>query len=275
MKKRISALLSAGLMLLAPASAFAEEQWLWPVEGFYNLSSGFGQRSFSYHKGIDIAGPQPDIIKDEPILASKSGIVIAAEENCPHNYGKSSSCGCGGGYGNYVYVQHADGLVTRYGHMTDVLVAEGQAVKQGDVLGTVGSTGSSGGHHLHFEIRDTAGEPVNPMPMNEDGRHTYEGSSAPLTHSATYIYTMATGTETELLADGSLSINITGADENTVLMLLEYAEGRLVGFDARTVTESTVSFTPKAETDTISVMLRKGAEPTTETESIRLWQKTE
>jgi len=202
MKKHFISLVTAGLMLLSPA-VLAEEQWLWPVKDFYNISSGFGQRSFSYHKGIDIAGPAANVIAGEPILAAKSGVILEISANCTHNYPKASSCGCGGGYGNYVYLAHPDGVISRYGHMTSVLVEEGQTVRQGEIIGTVGSTGSSSGHHLHFEIRDTENKPVNPMPKNPENLHTYVESSAPFSESIPYIYAVAS-TTTVLQADGNL-----------------------------------------------------------------------
>ena len=268
MKKRVACLLSAGL-LLSSAAVHAED-WLWPVKNFYNISSGFGQRSFSYHKGIDIAGPEANIIYNEPILASTSGTVLEVGENCPHNYPKPSSCGCGGGYGNYAYIALPDGLITRYGHMTDVLVEEGQTVTQGDVIGTVGSTGSSSGHHLHFEIRDTANVPVNPMPTNPDGLHTYEGSSAPLTESVTYVYSLAPSTKTAILPDGTLSVSIKNAPEETVLMFMEFFEGSLIGFEARPVTGPAEVFAPQGITDDVLVYLKTGDAPSVQTENILL-----
>lgn len=268
MKKRVACLISAGL-IFASAAVHAED-WLWPVENFYNISSGFGQRSFSYHKGMDIAGPEANIIYNEPILASRSGTVIEVGENCPHNYPKPSSCGCGGGYGNYAYIQLPDGLITRYGHMTDVLVTEGQAVTQGDVIGTVGSTGSSSGHHLHFEIRDLQNEPVNPMPNNPEGLHTYEGSSAPLTESITYVYSLAPSTKTTVMPDGSLSIHIKNTAPDTVLMCMEFFEGSLVGFDARPVVGDTEVFSPQEITDDVLIFLKTGDAPSVQTENVLL-----
>ena len=69
-----------------------------------------------------------------------------------------------GGYGNYVEVEHGNAIQTRYGHMSSYIVAPGQQVKKGDILGYVGSTGRSTGNHLHYEVR-IEGEPVNPMPF--------------------------------------------------------------------------------------------------------------
>lgn len=266
MKKQIALLVTAGL-LFTSAAASAEE-WLWPVKDFYNISSGFGQRSFSYHKGMDVAGPEANIIYNAPILASKSGTVIEVGRNCTHNYPKPSSCGCGGGYGNYAYIQLPDGLITRYGHMTEVLVEEGQAVMQGDVIGTVGSTGSSSGHHLHFEIRDTANNPVNPMPQNPDALHTYEGSSAPKTESISYIYSLAPKTETTVLADGTISISAKNTEPDSVLIVMQFYGGNLISFDARPIVGKTEVFTKEALTDNILVFLKKGNDASVQTENI-------
>lgn len=130
---------------------------LWPVPGAYNLSSCFldGRN----HCALDIAAD-----KGTPIIASYDGTVAEIYSSCTHNYGKTSAkpnCGCGGNYGNYVLLEHAyilkDGstvtLYTRYAHMGSVSVSEGQTVAAGATLGTVGSTGSSTGFHLHYETR--------------------------------------------------------------------------------------------------------------------------
>lgn len=122
--------------------------WIWPVLASDKITSGVGPRWGTQHKGIDIAAP-----KGKSIVASRKGVVTKINKSCTHNYGKNKSCGCGGGYGNYVYIDHKDGYITRYAHMTDVYVTEGQVIDEGATIGTVGSTGYSTGDHLHFEIR--------------------------------------------------------------------------------------------------------------------------
>jgi murein DD-endopeptidase MepM/ murein hydrolase activator NlpD len=67
-----------------------------------------------------------------------------------------------GGYGNMVEIDHGNGLATRYGHLSEVLVDEGQQVKANEVVGRLGSTGRSTGPHLHYEVR-IDGDPVDPM----------------------------------------------------------------------------------------------------------------
>jgi murein DD-endopeptidase MepM/ murein hydrolase activator NlpD len=108
----------------------ATGSFAWPTKGI--ITQGF---SF-YHKAFDIANRAGG-----PILASDSGTVIVA--GWPDN----------GGYGNRVMLDHGNGYITLYGHMSVIQVAKGQHVKRGDVLGQMGSTGHSTGTHLHFEIR--------------------------------------------------------------------------------------------------------------------------
>lgn len=127
-----------------------KSQFTWPVPGFYHISYGVGWRWGAYHNGIDIYS---DNIRGAKICAAASGTVIRVESYCPHDYGKYGSCGCGGGYGNYCIIDHGNGYWTLYAHSEGITVSVGQQVQQGDVLGTVGSTGYSTGPHLHFEIR--------------------------------------------------------------------------------------------------------------------------
>ncbi len=125
----------------------------WPLDSQYqSITTYFGYDSWrnGNHKGIDISGGG---ISGSNIYAAQSGTVISVVNYCGHNYGKSWSCGCGGGYGNYVIVNHGGNLATLYAHAEDIIVSEGQHVEIGDVLGYVGSTGWSTGAHLHFEVR--------------------------------------------------------------------------------------------------------------------------
>jgi murein DD-endopeptidase MepM/ murein hydrolase activator NlpD len=120
---------------------------IWPVNG--PVSSGFGMRLhpifgvYRMHTGIDIDAPY-----GTPIKAVQDGYVIFA--------------GWLGGYGNTVIIQHDEKYSTLYGHMRSYNVSEEQFVKQGFVIGSVGSTGWATGPHLHFEIRIN-GEPTNPL----------------------------------------------------------------------------------------------------------------
>jgi len=129
---------------------------LWPVSGYTSHSSFYGYREFdnSDHKAIDIQGNDNDTIEFAKIYAAESGKVITAVSGCTHSYGKSYSCGCGGGYGNYIVLQHSDGVYqTVYAHCYTIYVSEGDTVRRGQLIGLVGSTGYSTGPHLHFEVR--------------------------------------------------------------------------------------------------------------------------
>ena len=144
------------------------------------ISSNFGGRvnptneqSHEDHKGIDI-GAEEGVAT---VIAAQSGTVVSSAE------GITGSCvvgdtGCGGRFGNYIVIQHSDGNYTLYAHMAtnSVKVKKGDVVKQGQVIGLVGSTGNSTGGHLHFEVRvgNNAGtssadpleyvDPSNPRP---------------------------------------------------------------------------------------------------------------
>ena len=98
------------------------------------------------------------------VVAADSGTVVVAENSCSHNWAKSGSCGCGGGYGNYVWIDHGNGKCTIYGHLTKAVVSTGESVAKGQVIGYVGSTGWSSGPHLHFECRSNG---VKYDPMSE------------------------------------------------------------------------------------------------------------
>jgi murein DD-endopeptidase MepM/ murein hydrolase activator NlpD len=122
-----------------------------PVKNGPNFTSGFGVRFDPFngrtamHAGVDMAGRY-----GEPIYASADGIV--------------DSAGWNGAYGNAIDIGHGRGLSTRYGHLSRVLVRAGDAVKKGDLIGRMGSTGRSTGTHLHYEVR-VDGRAVNPMPF--------------------------------------------------------------------------------------------------------------
>ncbi|MGE5654251.1 MAG: peptidoglycan DD-metalloendopeptidase family protein [Bacillota bacterium] len=115
----------------------------WPLRTGY-VSSGYGWRDIGYHNGVDIAAPH-----GTPIYAADSGIVTFA--------GWDSS-----GLGYMVTIDHRDGTVSRYGHMSAILVEVEQGVTKGEAIGRVGNTGYSFGAHLHFEVYSN-GARVNPM----------------------------------------------------------------------------------------------------------------
>jgi murein DD-endopeptidase MepM/ murein hydrolase activator NlpD len=115
--------------------------FIWPVGG--SVTSPFGMRWGRMHEGVDIAVPA-----GTPIKAADSGTVAIAAPT--------------GGYGNYTCVNHGGGLSTCYAHQSSFAVGVGDSVSQGQVIGSVGCTGSCFGDHLHFEVR-VDGAAVDPM----------------------------------------------------------------------------------------------------------------
>lgn len=115
----------------------------WPLPQSYTITSWFGYREdpftgeISYHSGTDIGAPG-----GTPILASADGTVTIA--NAIDSWG--------GGYGYHIKLNHNDTFDTLYAHCSSICVTVGQEVKQGEVIGYVGTTGNSTGNHLHFEV---------------------------------------------------------------------------------------------------------------------------
>ena len=132
--------------------------FMWPVPGQYGITSYMGWRWGAFHKGIDISTWG---IRGSAVVASSSGTVIVACNECTHDWPKDGSCGCGGGYGNHVIIDHGNGYWTLYGHMQYASVSVGDHVEQGQKIGAVGTTGWSTGDHCHFEVR-LNGNPVDP-----------------------------------------------------------------------------------------------------------------
>lgn len=132
--------------------------YTWPCPGNYTLTSLWNEDRTTYNHGaIDIGANY-----GAQIVAAYEGTVVDVYNGCSHNWGKSASCGCGGGYGNYVMIDHGNGKMTIYGHLTRAAVDIGDKVKIGQTIGYVGSTGNSTGPHLHFECR-LNGIKYNPM----------------------------------------------------------------------------------------------------------------
>lgn len=115
----------------------------------------FGSGVVKFHAGLDISGGRG--LGNVNVIAAKDGTVVYSsaknEEQCPSGKGQSN---CGGGYGNYIIIQHTDGNYTLYGHLyeSSITVSEGESVTQGQVIAKMGSSGNSTGAHLHFEIRE-------------------------------------------------------------------------------------------------------------------------
>ena len=117
-----------------------EGNFMWPTSG------GISQKHSWYHQAVDISNHS-----NPAIVAAQGGTVVTAGWN-------------GGGYGNYVIIDHGNGYKTLYAHMLNnsIAVKPGQKVNQGQKLGTMGSTGRSTGTHLHFEVIGPGGK-LNPL----------------------------------------------------------------------------------------------------------------
>jgi murein DD-endopeptidase MepM/ murein hydrolase activator NlpD len=102
-------------------------------------------KTYQMHTGLDIGGAY-----GQPIRAAAAGEVFFASLK--------------GGYGKCIIILHGGGMSTLYGHCSQIVVVPGQRVRQGQLIGRVGSTGRSTGPHLHFEVRRN-GVPINPLSM--------------------------------------------------------------------------------------------------------------
>ncbi len=129
------------------SARWASTPSVWPVKGW--VTSGFGPRvspftgQMAIHDGLDIGAPP-----NAPIYAPAGGQVAAA--------------GFDAKMGNVVALDHGYGIETQFGHMSKILVKQGQKVKRGDVVGLIGSTGLSTGPHLHYLVKVNS-RPVNPQ----------------------------------------------------------------------------------------------------------------
>ena len=121
----------------------------WPCPSSSRITSPYGYRVLfgvrDFHTGIDIGAGM-----GQNIVAAESGTVILA------NYGWN------GGYGNYIIINHGNGITTRYAHASQLYVSAGQSVSKGQVIAAIGTTGNSTGPHLHFEVR-VNGAHTNPL----------------------------------------------------------------------------------------------------------------
>ena len=117
---------------------------IWPIQG--KINSPYGQRGKNFHSGIDIGSPNYQEVR----AAIDGEVILARDSNT--------------GYGKLVVLRHDRGFSTIYGHLNVIIAQEGEAVRQGQAIGGVGSTGKSTGPHLHFELRRD-GRPLDPLPL--------------------------------------------------------------------------------------------------------------
>ena len=148
-QERILQQISASAGYYSGSVTYTGDKFKWPLSGYYTISSGFVHRinpvtnQPENHSGIDIPAPA-----GTPITAAADGVVAWAYRS--------------GTAGNWVGIDHGNGLMTVYMHMSAFNCEAGDAVKTGDVIGYVGSTGQSTGNHLHFSVRYN-GAYVNPV----------------------------------------------------------------------------------------------------------------
>lgn len=117
------------------AKVVRETDWIWPVQG--TITSGYGPRGSGFHPGVDIG-----MLRSLTVRAATGGTVVGAGYLAGYE-----------GYGNLVVVDIGNGYTLLYAHLSRVAVKAGDALEQGDLIGTAGCTGSCSGTHLHFELR--------------------------------------------------------------------------------------------------------------------------
>jgi murein DD-endopeptidase MepM/ murein hydrolase activator NlpD len=120
---------------------------MWAHAGKINNEFGFrrnpfGGRTYEFHPGMDIDGERGDLV-----IAPANGTVTRS--------------GWQGGYGQMIEIDHGNGLITRYGHLSKLNVEIGDTIARGQLIGFIGSTGRSTGPHLHYELR-LNDHPINP-----------------------------------------------------------------------------------------------------------------
>lgn len=126
-----------------------DANFCWPLESYYKMTSKFGYRThpinktWSLHTGIDLGAKQ-----GTKVYAAQLGTVVFA--------------GVNGGFGNCIIIDHGNGLRTLYGHLESIKVQKYDVVTRGQLIGTVGMSGSATGYHLHFEVQ-LNGTPVQPL----------------------------------------------------------------------------------------------------------------
>lgn len=156
---------SAAAMAVAPVAARVgvSVPSRMPVDDV-TLTSGYGMRNHpvlnrrARHNGVDLAAPT-----GTPVYATADGTIEMAQWYSS--------------YGNYVQIAHGGDLETRYAHLSSYTVNPGETVRQGDLIGYVGSTGRSTGPHLHYEVR-VGSQPVNPIPYMTAQLDTDYGANA-------------------------------------------------------------------------------------------------
>ncbi len=145
----VTKIISRGTMALPKGQVSTQYveygKFIWPTLSNGYISCNYGRDGYRFHSGIDIAG----VGYGAPIFAGENGVVTFSGNR-------------GDGYGNYVIIQHDNGLSTLYGHCSSLGVRVGDKVIQGQQIANVGSTGQSTGNHLHFEVIQGKSSRLNP-----------------------------------------------------------------------------------------------------------------
>ena len=173
---------------------------IWPTQGV--LSQGF--RKYQ-HEGIDIAGAT-----GTPILAAAAGTVMKAGWD---NWG----------LGNFIEIKHLNGNVTVYGHNSRLLVSKGQQVKQGQIVGEMGSTGNSTAPHLHFEFYTDGRLASNPLSLLPSITIAKTPVNQPVTPTAKPILSLRNNTNcdgTTVMSGETATVSIKVCEENGQLFYL-------------------------------------------------------
>ena len=207
------------------------------------ITSSFGPRidpvdkeTQKNHHGIDIGNLGGN--GETNVIAAQSGVVITVNNNCKSGGDED----CGGKYGNYIQIEHANGIYTLYAHLHEgtITVKKGETVSQGQVIAKAGSSGKSTGTHLHFEVRvgssnDYAVDPLeyvspdNPRPKNS-GVTFVDGGEAMKTvclslKASGFADTGVAALLTNIQAESSFNYNSIG-DGNTSYGLCQWHESR-------------------------------------------------
>ena len=213
------------------------------------VTSAFGTRNdpisgvVKVHRGTDIGGTT---YGQTNVIAAKDGIVVHPTSlegnNCPDNTKYPGVCS---DYGNYVKIQHADGNYTVYGHLyaNSITVKAGEYVKQGQVVGKVGSSGYSKGAHLHFEIRIGADSYSASQPTV--GVYIFQDNPRPAATS------VVEGSDTKQTA--CLTLHNSGYPDSGVAALLTnmYYESSFIANNLEGIYEKSLGYTDETYTQAV------------------------
>ena len=172
-----------------------------PLAGDYRISSGFGSRSSpggigsTNHQGIDLAAPL-----GTPVIAPNDIRITTA--------------GAARGFGNLIEGVDSAGQTYQFGHLSSIGVNVGDTIAGGSIIGAVGSTGNSTGNHLHFGLKDAAGNYLNPSQLLSQGKKVVgEALDIAKSKAGRIGLAIATGGQSEVARAGLKAIGIGGGDE--------------------------------------------------------------